>query len=90
MLSFTHNTAVYNMMTECLTIQLLLTPRTFIQQDYEEFIENQKKRGKNLLIPRNNFHELELGDESTSYVGLVNEGTTCYINSMLQTLFSLG
>ena len=90
MISFTHTNAITNLMTQCLTIQLLLTPRTFIDQDYHDYKENQKKKGRAVKIQRNFFQDVELGDSSTSQVGLVNEGTTCYINSMLQTLFSLG
>ena len=29
-------------------------------------------------------------DESLGYRGLVNEGMTCYINSLLQAMYSLG
>ena len=34
--------------------------------------------------------DMEAGDETTPYRGLINEGVTCYVNSLLQTLFSLG
>ena len=45
MISFSHKAAITNLLTQCLAVQLILTPRTFIWQDYEEFKENQKKRG---------------------------------------------
>ena len=40
MLSFRHSDAMANRLTECLTIQLQLTPRNFMDQDYAEFKEN--------------------------------------------------
>ena len=31
-----------------------------------------------------------MSDETLGYRGLVNEGMTCYINSLLQAMYSLG
>lgn len=41
-------------------------------------------------LSRNFFQDVECGDDTTPYRGLYNEGSTCYINSLLQTLFSIG
>lgn len=34
--------------------------------------------------------DVEIGDETTKYRGLINEGSTCYINSLMQTLYTIG
>ena len=53
-------------------------------------MEIAQKRGYASKNKRNINDEIDLGDDKIAFSGLVNEGTTCYINSLLQTYYSLG
>jgi uncharacterized UBP type Zn finger protein len=60
-------------------IEVILTPRVFLQEDYDTF------KAEKIVLNRKHFSELlvDEGIGSTSFCGLVNEGTTCYVNSLL-------
>jgi len=60
---------------KCLAIQILLIPRIYQSEDHDAF-QTKSKRAKKL--------GLNIDENQTSlYNGLVNEGNTCYMNSML-------
>ena len=90
-ISFTHAVAskIQNF-TDMLCIELSLTPKVFKQSDYDAYIENKSIKNLNDRVSRNFYQDLECGDDTTSYRGLINEGSTCYINSLLQTLYTIG
>ena len=53
-------------------------------------MHNLGKKNQNDKVPRNFYQDAEVGDDTTPYRGLINEGSTCYINSLLQALFTIG
>jgi ubiquitin C-terminal hydrolase len=70
-------------MVNCLVLEVVITPRVYLELDHIDSRFATKKEGG--LINRRHFTELLMdeGDETTQYRGLVNEGTTCYMNSLL-------
>ena len=71
------------MMTQCLVCEVTLTPKVFIDNDHKAYQDNLKKKNANERVSRNFYQDVEIGDETTSFKGLINEGSTCYINSLL-------
>ena len=71
-------------------VELILLPDTFVEMDYNDYIQGIEKRGHNSKISRNLFRANDLFDDKVERIGLYNEGTTCYINSLLQALYSIG
>jgi len=68
-------------------IEVVLTPKVFSKDDHDEF--SGIKRGQ----ASKRRWEMEMdyeGRDTVAYNGLQNEGTTCYMNSLLQTLYTLG
>ena len=89
--SYTHTVAQNNTFTSCLTLEIVLTPKIFQDADYEAYMQNQGKRPQaSDRVSRNFYQDVEVGDDTTEFRGLYNEGSTCYINSLLQTLFTIG
>jgi uncharacterized UBP type Zn finger protein len=75
--------------SEYLNFELIITPRAYLEQDHLEYFNLCQEGGSKYI--RKHFTE-ELHDEgknTTPYRGILNEGTTCYMNSLLQTLFIL-
>lgn len=89
-LSFLHKNAENNQMTKCLVVEVSLTPKVFIAKDHQVYKDNLTKKNANERVSRNFFQDVEVGDDTTGFKGLINEGSTCYINSLLQMLYSLG
>lgn len=60
---------------------------------YDDFIQHDKLsyQRKSVLIQAsiNSISSYENSKLNTGYVGIVNEGNTCYVNSLIQTLFFL-
>lgn len=51
------------------------TPLAFVESEYNAFlIERKKKQAQ---------EEYDVPETKPEYVGLVNEGTTCYMNSLI-------
>lgn len=89
-ISFSQKNAECNQMTKCLVVEVDLTPKVFIEKDHEAYKENAAKKNANERVSRNFYQDVEVGDDTTGFKGLINEGSTCYINSLLQMLYSLG
>jgi len=51
--SFMHANAVANQMTQCLVLEVSMTPKVYIQKDHEVFLDNLKKRFQNERVSRN-------------------------------------
>ena len=64
-------------------LEFIVTPKVFHQSDYEAYIHNLRTKNQNDKVPRNFCQDVEIGDDTTPYRGLINEGSTCYINSLL-------
>lgn len=79
-----------NLFTKLLCLEFTFTPKIFHLSDYEAYTENIGVKNYNDRVSRNFYQDVELGDDTTPYRGLINEGSTCYINSLLQTLYSIG
>ena len=88
-ISFAHSNAIANQFTQCLTVEVVMTPKVFHQSDFEAYTTNLHRRQQQ-RVSRNFLMDMEVGDDTTPYRGLINEGSTCYINSLLQTLYSMG
>ena len=89
-ISFLHNKAEEFRFTKMLCIEVQMTPKLYMKSDHEQYLSNEGKRYDRDRVSRNFYQDLEIGDEMTAYRGLVNEGSTCYINSLLQTLYTIG
>ena len=90
LLSFGIQQARINGFTENLNIEILMSPSVFVTSDFQAW-QNKKPNQRNIVI-RNRYDqdEDEVRDATLPFCGLVNEGMTCYINSLLQALYSLG
>ena len=72
------------LMTKCLVMEFTLIPDIFIDTDYEHYADGLTKRnGVNSKVSRQQFRTNEMVDDRVKSIGLLNEGTTCYINSLL-------
>jgi ubiquitin C-terminal hydrolase len=70
-------------------LELILTPRVYLETDHIN--AKVAKRQSGGVMNRRHFSELLMdeGIDETEFRGLVNEGTTCYMNSLLQTMYIL-
>jgi ubiquitin C-terminal hydrolase len=60
-------------------VELIFTPKFYLIEDHEA------AKAEKIVLHRKHFSELlvDEGIDSTNFCGLVNEGTTCYVNSLL-------
>jgi hypothetical protein len=68
----------------------LINPDALTFEKFSQFWspKNMRMNGTNeRIIIELKFNEYETEETKQSYKGLVNEGTTCYLNSLIQTLF---
>ena len=78
------------LMTKCVTLELEFFNETFIEMDYYNFMDSMSPVGVPSRVERRRFRLNDLRDDKVTTIGLHNEGTTCYINSLLQALYSIG
>ncbi len=67
------------MFNECFLIELVLTPRIYIEKDHNMMLQTNDR----INFKKITDFEIDEGTGDTGYCGLVNEGNTCYINSLL-------
>ena len=59
----------------------MLTPSYFDIEDYDNFLSSQTRGTKKKR--QLGHEEFDLPEKKPDFLGLVNEGTTCYMNSLI-------